>query len=296
MTGTAPDRFPVGGRPPTPPETNRLVVIGSGTMGRGIALAALRAGLDVGLVDVEESALDAARAWISGYFDRHPRAEDEPVRGDLTTTRTLDDVLDSAGVVIEAVPETRTLKEQVFTRLKSAPASVLLASNTSTMSISALAEVCGGSPMVIGMHFFNPAHKMRLVEVVMGDRTSDEAESAAVALAGRLGKEPIVVRDVPGFVTSRLGLLLGIEAMRMVEEAASIDKAMTLGYGHPMGPLRLADLVGLDARLNNLRSMHARTGDARYKPPAVLERLVEAGHLGRKSGRGFFDYGTEETP
>lgn len=281
MTGTTP---------------NRVVVIGAGTMGRGIALSALRAGLDVDLVDVEEPALEAARAWISDYFARHPRSEDDPVRGHPTTTRTLDDVLDSAGVVVEAVPETRTLKEQIFTRLKSAPASLLLASNTSTMSISALAEVCGGSPMVIGMHFFNPAHKMPLVEVVAGDRTSDEAKSAAVTLACRLGKEPIIVRDVPGFVTSRLGLLLGVEAMRMVEEgvadAASIDRAMTLGYGHPMGPLQLADLVGLDARLINLRSMHARTGDERYRPPGVLERLVTAGRLGRKSRRGFFDYGT----
>ncbi len=281
MTGTAPER---------------MVVIGSGTMGRGIALSALLAGLDVDLVDVEERALRAAGAWISGYFARHPRTEpsEEPVRGRLATTRNLDDVLDAAGVVIEAVPETPALKEQIFGRLKSAPPDVLLASNTSTMSVSALAEACGGSAMVVGMHFFNPAHKMRLVEVVTGDRTSDEAESAAVALARRLGKEPIVVRDVPGFVTSRLGLLLGTEAMRMVEEgvadAASIDRAMTLGYGHPLGPLRLADLVGLDARLNNLRSMFARTGDERYRPPGVLERLVAEGRLGRKSGRGFFDY------
>ncbi|CNE19294.1 Putative 3-hydroxyacyl-CoA dehydrogenase [Mycobacterium tuberculosis] len=281
MTGTTP---------------KRMVVIGSGTMGRGIALSALRAGLDVDLVDVEERALQAAGTWISGYFARHPRTEpsEEPPRGRLATTRSLDDVLDAAGVVVEAVPETPTLKEQIFGRLKSAPSNVLLASNTSTMSVSALAEACGGSAMVIGMHFFNPAHKMPLVEVVTGDRTSDEAKSAAVALARRLGKEPIVVRDVPGFVTSRLGLLLGTEAMRMVEEgvadAASIDRAMTLGYGHPLGPLRLADLVGLDARLNNLRSMFARTGDERYRPPGVLERLVAEGRLGRKSGRGFFDY------
>jgi 3-hydroxybutyryl-CoA dehydrogenase len=142
--------------------------------------------------------------------------------------------------------------------------------------------------------FFNPAHKMPLVEVVVGDRTTDAARDAAVALARRLGKDPVVVRDVPGFVTSRLGLLLGTEAMRMVEEgvasAADIDKAMRLGYGHPLGPLQLADLVGLDARLNNLRSVQERSGSDSYRPPAVLQTLVQQGHLGRKSGRGFYAY------
>jgi 3-hydroxybutyryl-CoA dehydrogenase len=144
------------------------------------------------------------------------------------------------------------------------------------------------------MHFFNPAHKMPLVEVVVGDDTSETARDRAVGLAHTLGKDPVVVRDVPGFVTSRLGLLLGTEAMRMVEEgvatAADVDKAMRLGYRHPMGPLELADLVGLDARLNNLRSMHERSGNDAYRPPAILVELVRDGHLGRKSGRGFFSY------
>jgi 3-hydroxybutyryl-CoA dehydrogenase len=144
------------------------------------------------------------------------------------------------------------------------------------------------------MHFFNPAHRMPLVEIIVGERTSDRTRDEAVSLAVELGKDPVVVRDVPGFVTSRLGLLLGTEAMRMVEQgvasAADVDKAMKLGYGHPMGPLELADLVGLDARLNNLRSLYDRTGDGLYRPPEILESLVAEGRLGRKSGAGFFSY------
>jgi 3-hydroxybutyryl-CoA dehydrogenase len=266
-----------------------IVVIGGGTMGRGIAIAALGAGLDVVLVDVAEQVLESARSRVTGYFERHPRSG-----GVLTTSTDLASSLPSADVVIEAVPEILDLKLDIFRQLKDTPPGTLLVSNTSTMSISAIAEGCGASSRVVGMHFFNPAHRMPLVEVIVGDHTDDESRDRAVRLAEQLGKDPIVVRDVPGFVTSRLGLLLGTEAMRMVEEgvasAADIDKAMKLGYGHPMGPLELADLVGLDARLNNLRSMHERTGNDLYDPPALLVELVDQGHLGKKSGRGFFDY------
>lgn len=265
-------------------------------MGRGIAIAALDAGLNVGLIDVDEHVLDAARGRITDYLGRHPRTEanGQQPRGVLSVATDLSGMLPVADVVIEAVPEIADLKLQIFGQLKAAPPEALLVSNTSTMSISALADACGSSSQVVGMHFFNPAHKMPLVEVVVGDRTSDRAREAAVTLARRLGKDPVVVRDVPGFVTSRLGLLLGTEAMRMVEEgvanAADIDKAMRLGYGHPLGPLELADLVGLDARLNNLRSMQDRSGSDSYRPPALLEALVQQGHLGRKTGRGFFAY------
>ena len=266
------------------------VVVGGGTMGRGITIAALAKGLEVTLVDVAEDVLDRAQTRVSDHFARHP----QPDRGVLHTTTSLAGCLETADVVIEAVPEILPLKTEIFQRLRDAPPDTLLVSNTSTMSISALADACGGSARVVGMHFFNPAHRMPLVEVVVGARTSDDARDEAVALAVRLGKDPIVVRDLPGFVTSRLGLILGTEAMRMVEEqvanAADIDKALRLGYGHPMGPLELADLVGLDARLNNLRSMFERSGDAVYEPPAVLVDLVAAGHLGKKSGRGFYDY------
>jgi 3-hydroxybutyryl-CoA dehydrogenase len=273
-----------------------ITVLGAGTMGRGIAIAALEAGLEVTLVDVDPGVLDAARERIEGYLGRHPRdaASDRPVRGTLHTETDLENALGHADAVIEAVPEILELKLETFARLQAAPAGALLVSNTSTMSISRLADACGGSSSVVGMHFFNPAHKMPLVEVVVGDATSESARDRAVALARTLGKDPVVVRDVPGFVTSRLGLLLGTEAMRMVEEGvaspADVDKAMKLGYRHPMGPLELADLVGLDARLNNLRSMHERSGNDAYLPPTILVDLVREGHLGRKSGRGFFSY------
>ena len=266
-----------------------IVVIGGGTMGRGIAIAALGAGLDVVLVDVAEQVLESARSRVAGYFERHPGSA-----GVLTTSTDLASSLPAADVVIEAVPEILDLKLDMFRQLKDASPGTLLVSNTSTMSISTISEACGGSSRVVGMHFFNPAHRMPLVEVIVGDHTDDASRDRAVRLAQQLGKDPIVVRDIPGFVTSRLGLLLGTEAMRMVEEgvasAADIDKAMKLGYGHPMGPLELADLVGLDARLNNLRSMHERTGNDLYDPPALLVELVDQGHLGKKSGRGFFDY------
>jgi 3-hydroxybutyryl-CoA dehydrogenase len=280
----------------TPQHIGRVSVLGAGTMGRGIAIAALDAGLAVTLVDVDQAVLDAASERISGYFSRHPRdeASEGPARGELRTETDIERSLEGADVVIEAVPEILELKLEIFGRFKAASDETLLVSNTSTMSIGTLAEACGGSPNVVGMHFFNPAHKMPLVEVITADSTSDAARDRAVALARTLGKDPVVVRDVPGFVTSRLGLLLGSEAMKLVEEgvatAADVDKAMKLGYRHPMGPLELADLVGLDARLNNLRSMHERSGDDAYAPPAILVDLVERGHLGRKSGRGFFTY------
>lgn len=274
---------------------DRIAVLGAGTMGRGIAIAALRAGIDVNLVDVSATTLRDAQDRITGYLARHePVNGTGPRPGRLRCGSVLEDAVSDVGAVIEAVPEILPLKRDTFRRLAAAPADALLASNTSTMSIGVLAEACGNSPQVVGMHFFNPAHRMPLVEVIVAPTTSPASKDAAVALARALGKEPVVVRDVPGFVTSRLGLLLGTEAMRMVEEgvasAADIDTAMKLGYRHPMGPLELADLVGLDARLNNLRSMHARSGNPAYEPPAILTTMVEQGRLGRKSRHGFFDY------
>jgi 3-hydroxybutyryl-CoA dehydrogenase len=280
----------------TQEQTGPLTILGAGTMGRGIAIAALDAGLEVTLVDVDPEVLDAARERIEGYFDRHPRedASDRPARGTLRTETDLETAVGDADAVIEAVPEILDVKLEIFGRLKAAPAGTLLVSNTSTMSIGRLADAAGGSSQVVGMHFFNPAHKMPLVEIVVPSSASDATLSDALALAAALGKDPVVVKDVPGFITSRLGLLLGTEAMRMVEEgvasASDIDKAMRLGYGHPMGPLELADLVGLDARLNNLRSMHDRSGSDQYLAPGILERLVEIGRLGKKSGSGFFEY------
>jgi 3-hydroxybutyryl-CoA dehydrogenase len=261
-----------------------LCVVGAGTMGRGIAAAALAAGYETMLVDVDPHALDAAREAIARRAGREP----------LVCT-ALEPAVAGAAVVIEAVPELPALKRELFARLgECASGKALLATNTSTISVSLIADACARPERVVGMHFFNPVHRMALVEVVVGRETGGQALSDALALARRLGKEPVVVRDAPGFVASRLGLLLGNEAMRIVEEqgasAEDVDRSMRLGYGHPMGPLELADLVGLDARLNNLRSLHEQTGRDEYRPPAILERLVADGRLGRKSGAGFYEY------
>jgi 3-hydroxybutyryl-CoA dehydrogenase len=276
--------------------TERLTVLGAGTMGRGIAAAALEAGYATTVVDLDAAALEAAREAIERRLGRDlgATAAREGL-GRLALGADLETAVGAAAVVIEAVPEVPDVKLDVFRRLqRSAAAGALLATNTSTMSVSRLAEACGGSPRVIGMHFFNPVHRMPLVEIIVGRATSDATLAEALALAARLEKEPIVVQDRPGFVTSRLGLVLGNEAMRLVEEGAAspadVDKAMRLGYRHPMGPLELADLVGLDARLNNVRSLYEQSGLEHFRPPAILERLVAEGRLGRKTGSGFHTY------
>ncbi|HET7652788.1 MAG TPA: 3-hydroxyacyl-CoA dehydrogenase NAD-binding domain-containing protein [Acidimicrobiales bacterium] len=275
-----------------------VVVIGAGTMGRGIAVACVTAGFPTTIVDVDAAVLAAARdAATTSIAKRDPEVDVDAL---LSTSDDLERAVKGAGAVIEAVPEILPLKLDIFERLgRFAEPAALLASNTSTMSVTRLAGACARPERVVGMHFFNPAHRMPLVEVIHGSLTAWPAVEDAVTLARRLGKEPVVVRDVPGFVTSRLGLLLGNEAMRLVEErvasADDVDKAMRLGYRHPMGPLELADLVGLDARLNNVRSMFEQVGNEQYRPPAILEQLVADGHLGRKTGRGFYRYGDDGT-
>lgn len=273
---------------------NKVVVVGGGTMGRGIALAAVASGLDTTLVDPQPDVLATASRYIAGRAEPLASARDRTA-GQLTVAGDLEASLDEATIVIEAVVELTDVKRQVFQTLgRVAEPSALLASNTSTLSIAELADAAGGSDRVVGMHFFNPAHRMKLVEVVAASTTSETTRADAVALCRVLGKEPIVVADVAGFVTSRLGLLLGNEAMRIVAEgtatAADVDTAMRLGYNHPMGPLELADLVGLDARLNNLKSVTERMDRAEFAPPSLLCDLVGAGHLGRKSGHGFYRY------
>jgi 3-hydroxybutyryl-CoA dehydrogenase len=275
-----------------------VVVIGAGTMGRGIAVACVTAGFPTTIGDVDAAVLAAARdAATTSIAKRDPEVDVDAL---LSTSDDLERAVKGAGAVIEAVPEILPLKLDIFERLgRFAEPDALLASNTSTMSVTRLAGACARPERVVGMHFFNPAHRMPLVEVIHGSLTAWPAVEDAVTLARRLGKEPVVVRDVPGFVTSRLGLLLGNEAMRLVEErvasADDVDKAMRLGYRHPMGPLELADLVGLDARLNNVRSMFEQVGNEQYRPPAILEQLVADGHLGRKTGRGFYRYGDDGT-
>jgi 3-hydroxybutyryl-CoA dehydrogenase len=272
-----------------------LCVLGAGTMGRGIAAAALGAGFETTLVDVEPGALEQARNAIAHRLERDDGSRER--LGSLHLETELETAVAGADVVIEAVPELPELKREIFARLRhAARPNALLATNTSTISVSRIADACAGSDRVIGMHFFNPVHRMPLVEVIVAGTTSEQTLADALELTARLGKDPIVVKDVPGFVTSRLGLLLGNEAMRIVQDgvasAADVDKAMKLGYRHPMGPLELADLVGLDARLNNVRSVYEQTGLEHYRPPAILEELVAAGKLGRKSGTGFYEYDT----
>lgn len=271
--------------------SQRLVVLGAGTMGRGIATVAVLAGFATTLVEPDATVLADACAAVERRVARAATGD----AGSLRSSQDLDAAVRGADAVLEAVPEVAAIKADVFGRLaRCADPAALIASNTSTMSVSELAKACDNSTRVIGMHFFNPVHRMALVEIVVGEHTTDVTVADATALAGRLGKDPVLVRDVPGFVTSRLGLLLGNEAMRIVQEgvasAADVDKALRLGYGHPMGPLELADLVGLDARLNNVRSMHARSGSDQYAPPRILEELVQQGRLGKKSGSGFYDY------
>lgn len=210
----------------------------------------------------------------------------------------LAEAVENADLVVEAIPESMELKTGLLQAIEAAARrDAILASNTSSLSIDALGSALESPERFLGLHFFNPVHIMALVEVVHGPRTSVVVREKGVEFARSLGKEPILVKDSPGFASSRLGVALGLEAMRMLEEgvasAADIDRAMELGYRHPMGPLRLTDLVGLDVRLGIARYLHETLGAEHFRPPAILQRLVDEGRLGRKSGRGFYDW--EET-
>ncbi len=274
-------------------------VLGAGTMGHGIAQVAAMAGYETRLFDIDEAALERALERIEGHLDKgiekgkiaaHDR--DWTLRR-LTLCTRLEDAAGGAELVIEAAPERLELKRTLIRDCASlALPGALLATNTSSLSIGRIAEGVPEPERVVGMHFFNPVHIMALIEIVRGDRTGEEAVERARAIAIRMGKTPIVVKDSPGFASSRLGIALGLEAIRMVEEGVAspedIDTAMELGYRHPMGPLRLTDLVGLDVRLDIARYLHAELGSPRFEPPALLERMVEEGRLGRKTGRGFY--------
>ena len=275
-------------------------VIGAGTMGHGIAQVLAIAGIETRLHDVMagmvERGLGAARANLDKGVERgkvDPDARDAAI-ANLSGTTKLEEAIEGVQCVIEAVPEKLELKQSIFAELgnRLGPG-VLLGTNTSSLSVTRIASVTPHPPRVVGLHFFNPVHIMKLVEVVAGNRSSEEAVQTAMALARRLGKDPIRVEDSPGFATSRLGVLLGLEAIRMLEggvaSAADIDKAMTLGYGFPMGPLELSDLVGLDVRLA-IADHLARELGPRFEPPQLLRDKVRKGELGKKSGRGFHEW------
>jgi 3-hydroxybutyryl-CoA dehydrogenase len=278
----------------------RVAVLGAGTMGHGIAQAAAAAGFEVVLRDLEEGfvekGLRSIEANLAKGVERGKVTDEERSRtlSNIRTTTRLEEASDS-DLFIEAVPERLDLKRDTLRAVESLnPADFIFATNTSSLSITEIAEGARRPDLVVGMHFFNPVHIMRLIEIVVGRETSAETVEAVRAVAVRMKKEPIVVRDVPGFASSRLGVALGLEAMRMVEEgvagAKDIDTAMELGYNHPMGPLRLTDLVGLDVRLHIAEYLHAKLGSERFRPPDILRRMVAEGKLGKKSGEGFYKW------
>ncbi len=278
-----------------------VAVLGAGTMGRGIAHVAAQAGFETRLFDIEagilEQALDTVRANLDKGVDLgkvEPAVRDGALER-LQSSTDLVMAVDRVDLVIEAVPERLELKQSVLRSVAElVEPTTVIASNTSSLSISALAASINGAERVVGLHFFNPVHIMALVEVVRGDRTTERVVEQARQFAEGLGKTPIVVRDSPGFASSRLGIALGLEAIRMVEENVAsptdIDRAMVLGYRHPMGPLRLTDVVGLDVRLEIARYLYQELGSEGFRPPELLERMVEDGRLGKKTGRGFYDW------
>ena len=282
---------------------HRVAVIGAGTMGNGIAHVCALGGLEVTLVDADAGAIDRAVTTIGDNLAR------QVAKGGITALQRaealarvvpgqLEDVA-RADLVIEAVPEIAQLKYEIFAQLdRLAPDRTILASNTSSISITAIAACTDRPGKVIGMHFMNPVPIMQLVEVIRGLRTADATTKSVMDLSRALGKTPVEVRDFPGFVSNRILAPMINEAvfalMEGVAEAEAIDAVMKLGMNHPMGPLALADLIGLDTCLNILEVLHRELGDDRYRPCPLLRQYVAAGWLGRKTGRGFHRY--EETP
>lgn len=280
-------------------DLNVVAVIGAGTMGRGIAQAFAQAGYATTLYDVDPDAAHRGREAIEATLEQGiARGKVEPAEKERALARLrietdLGEAVIDADLAIEAIPEILDAKREMFAELDArSPETAILASNTSSLSIAALADATARPERVAGLHFFNPVHVMKLVEIVAPDAAAPDVVETLRAAVESLGKRPIVVRDVPGFATSRLGLTLGLEAIRMVEEgvasAADIDTAMKLGYNHPMGPLELTDLVGLDVRLAIAEHLASELDDRRFAPPALLRRLVAEGKLGRKSGEGFY--------
>jgi len=279
----------------------RVVVIGAGTMGAGIAQTAAAAGWPTTLTDTNPEALGGALDRISRTLDgavqrgKLDRAERDVILGRLRTAPGMRAACEGADLVVEAVVEDLDAKRDVMSQASDwAEPSALLATNTSSISVGDIAADLPRPERVVGLHFFNPVHVMKLVEIVLHAGSDAAAQADALAVVRAMGKEPIVVQDSPGFASSRLGIALGLEAMRMLEEgvasAADIDRAMELGYNHPMGPLKLTDLVGLDVRLRIADYLHQALGSERFAAPAILRRLVAEGKLGKKSGHGFYDW------
>ncbi|MGE0706594.1 MAG: 3-hydroxyacyl-CoA dehydrogenase family protein [Planctomycetota bacterium] len=273
-------------------------VLGAGTMGHGIAQVLAQGGFEVRLADLDPERVAAGlghvRQNLEGAVKRGKLAADELERTLERIAGSSDPTAAVAGatLVIEAIPEDLALKKRVLAAAAAAnPGLRLIGTNTSSLPVTEIAQATGMPERVVGLHFFNPVHVSKLVEVVLGERTSEDTRAYALEVVESIQKTPIVVQDAPGFASSRLGLVIGLEAMRMVETGVAgvedIDRAMELGYRHPMGPLKTGDYVGLDVRLAIAEHLHAEVGEA-FRPPLLLRRLVRAGKLGRKSGEGFY--------
>jgi 3-hydroxybutyryl-CoA dehydrogenase len=275
-------------------------VVGAGTMGSGIAHVCAEAGFYVVLVDVEQRFLDRGLANIAKYLEREvQKSKRTPAEHDATLARiqsTLSiEALAACQLVVEAVVERIEIKQKLFKELdRICPPETILASNTSSISITLLAAQTQRPDRVIGMHFFNPVPVMKLIEVIRGLATNDATFAAVKQIAGRLGKTPVLVNDAPGFVSNRILMLMINEAIYSVMEgvatAEAVDQVFKLGMAHPMGPLTLADFIGLDVCLDILHVLHSGLGDSKYRPCPLLIKMVDAGWLGRKSGRGFYQY------
>lgn len=282
----------------------RVAVIGAGTMGHGIAQVCGQAGFQVMLYDVDPSMVQGALKTIEGNLEHMVAKGKIPTAAREQTLRSIQvkanlkeavtEAVTEADLAIEAIPERMDLKLETFREIDlHAPSHAVLATNTSSLSITEIAGVTQTPGRVIGLHFFNPVPVMELLEIVIGIRTTDLTVATAQAFAKKIGKRAILVKDSPGFATSRLGVALAAEAIRMLESgvasAEDIDLAMELGYRHPMGPLRLTDLVGLDVRLMILEHLYKEVGE-QFRPPILLRQMVRAGKLGRKTGEGFYKY------
>ena len=282
-----------------------VAVIGAGTMGAGIAQVCAQAGWNTRLFDAFPDGLEAGMNRIDAFWDKGisrgktTAEQKENWSQNLAPFSELADAVNGVDLVIEAVPEILELKQRIFADLDQlAPEDAILGTNTSGLKISDIANATSRPEKVIGMHFFNPVPIMKLLELVRHDTVADSTIQVARDVGQAMGKTCILVNDVPGFATSRLGVVLGNEAIRMladgVASAADIDTAMRLGYKHPMGPLELTDLVGLDVRRDILNNLAEAFGDESYRPHPLLNKLVEAGELGKKTGKGFYDWTDDE--